>query len=293
MSFKHLLIFISAAFLVIGCGEINRPYKSQTVAEKLSNSLILPQDAYGITLEPLSGVDPYQNDVMGNALIAAVESYNIPISPYKASGQSYKFRGQLVTTTRQHSLIWQLLDHNNQTLTDGELSAAIDYAATPTLEITEQFARQAAQKIALTLKPDILDALSKQQILENMSIKILQIVGAPGDGNASLARNIKAILKRAKIKIAKQDERADVVISGAILIKNHDANQQMVRLDWLLQDHQGRELQSLKQQNLVPNGQLDGRWGDIAYAIAVGVVQEAAFALDKVALRSNTAQSQE
>lgn len=275
---------------MIGCGEINRPFKSQSVAEKLNNSLVLPQDAYGITLEQLSGPDLLQVDLMNSALISAVETYNIPISQYKASDQSYRLRGQLATTTRQHSLTWQLLDHNGTTLTDGSLSAAIEYAASPSLEITEQFARQAAQKIALTLKPDILDALSKQQILENMSIKVLQIVGAPGDGNTSLKRNINAILKRAKIKIAKPDERADVVISGAILLKSHDATQQMVRLNWLLQDHQGRELQSLKQQNLVPNGQLDGRWGDIAYAIAVGVVQEAAFALDKVALRSSSPQ---
>lgn len=293
MSFKQLVLFVCATVLMIGCGEINRPYKNQTVAEKLSNPLILPQDAYGITLGPLSGPNPYQIEAMSKALVAAVETYNIPISPHRASGQSYKLHGQLATTARQHTLVWQLLDHNDNLLNEGNLAAAIDYAAAPPPEITKQFARQAAQKIALTLKPDVLDALSKQQILENMSIKILQIVGAPGDGNTALERNIKAILKRAKIKISQQDERADVVISGAILVKSHDAEQQMVRLNWLLQDHQGRELQSLKQQNLVPNGQLDGRWGDIAYAISVGVVQEAAFALDKVALRGTSPQGLE
>ncbi len=268
----------------MGCGEINRPYKLKDKAEKLENPLIQPKDASGIIIELISSDTPSLISDMKTSLISAITSYQIPVSEKRNLNTPYRLLGDLHFNGLESSFKWQLLDEHGYLVTENIVT---EYTPILGEESFQTLAAMTAKQLATYLKPNILEALSNQQILENMSIKILQITGAPGDGNKSLRRNIENILKRAKIKIATNDQRGDLVISGAVLVKRYDENQQLVRIDWLLQDHNGREVRSLKQQNLIPTGALSGRWGDIAYSIAIGVVEEAALALDKIVLKNS------
>jgi hypothetical protein len=44
--------------------------------------------------------------------------------------------------------------------------------------------------------------------------------------------------------------------------------QQHITITWALMDRGGKQLGVVKQQNAVPQGSLDGRWGDVANLVA-------------------------
>ncbi|WP_420547856.1 hypothetical protein [Curvivirga sp.] len=267
--------------MIAACGEIPRPYKAQTENEKLSNILIIPDDARGIYYQTSDNEDDQR---FAFFLMERLAEYNIPVTQTDSLDMGYHLSGSIVHKEREIRYVWDFFDNEYDELSTKE-------TVIPILEdvskeaIEKRLADQIALEIAITLKPDVIDAINKQQNLNNISVKLLRIAGAPGDGNVALKRNIISILKKARIKIVEDTARADLVISGAILVKQLDETQDQVRIDWLFQDHLGNELRSIKQQNNIPHGQLNERWGDTAYIIAVGVVQDAALTLDELLLQ--------
>ena len=280
MLFKFLVSFF-ALFIIVGCGEVPRPYKSQSEDEKLTNSLIIPTDARGIFYQTSDGIDDQR---FATLLIEMLTDYNIPVTQADSLDIGYHLTGSVVRTETEIRYVWDFFDNDYDNLETKE--TALPISADLPFELAErQLAQQIALQIAIELKPDVIEALNKQQNLNDVRVKVLQVVGAPGDGNQALERNIKNILRKARINIVEDSTRADLVISGAVLVKKLDSSQDQIRIDWLFQDHLGKELRTLRQQNIIPTGQLNGRWGDTAYIIAVGVVQDAAQTLDEIFLQ--------
>ncbi|MTI08976.1 hypothetical protein [Curvivirga aplysinae] len=278
--FKHFLAIL-CVFIIAACGEIPRPYKTQSEDEKLSNILIIPDDARGIYYQTSDNEDDQR---FASLLIERLAQYNIPVTQTDSLDKSYHLSGSIVHKEKEIRYVWDFFDNQYDELKTKETALPISSDVSKNI-VEQQLANQIALQVAITLKPDVIDALNKQQNLNNISVKLLRIVGAPGDGNIALKRNIISILKKARIKIVEDTARADLVISGAILVKQLNDTQDQVRIDWLFQDHLGNELRSIKQQNNIPHGQLNERWGDTAYIIAVGVVQDAALTLDELLLQ--------
>jgi hypothetical protein len=98
-------------------------------------------------------------------------------------------------------------------------------------------------------------------------VVVLTVEGAPGDGPRALARAMEAALRNAQLAVAPNAERAWVV-AGRVAVARPANKQQHVEIVWELRKPDGQKVYEVKQANDVPAGQLDGAWGDIAWAVA-------------------------
>lgn len=98
-------------------------------------------------------------------------------------------------------------------------------------------------------------------------IYVAGITGAPGDGNSSLAAQIR--LKLANYGITVQDAAAgaDYRLRGEVRTAPGSGGQVKVELQWIVDDSRG-ERGRVVQLNEVPGGSLDRYWGDVAVVAA-------------------------
>ena len=99
------------------------------------------------------------------------------------------------------------------------------------------------------------------------------VAGAPGDGNAMLRRMITADLGELGIVVQDTPRGADYSLAGTVRIApSGTPGQSRVEIQWTVHDRYGTEAGHLLQMNDVPDGSLNGHWGDVAVVVA----QEAA-----------------
>lgn len=93
------------------------------------------------------------------------------------------------------------------------------------------------------------------------------VEGAPGDGPKALARAMGAALRKAQLAV---DDKAEKpwIVAGRVAVARAANKQQHVEIVWELRKPDGQKIYEVKQANDVPAGQLDGAWGDIAWAVA-------------------------
>jgi hypothetical protein len=93
------------------------------------------------------------------------------------------------------------------------------------------------------------------------------VEGAPGDGPKALTRAMSAALRQARLAV---DEKAEKpwIVAGRVAVGPPANKQQHVQIIWELRKPDGQKIYEVKQENDVPAGQLDGPWGDIAWAVA-------------------------
>ncbi len=104
-------------------------------------------------------------------------------------------------------------------------------------------------------------------------VALRPIEGAPGDGDESLRKAMQYFLGRQSINVVSEYDAPAAIVAGEVFVRAVGTKQQDVRVDWTVYAPDGRRLGTVGQSNRIPAGQLDGKWGDIAYAVAEGAVQ--------------------
>jgi hypothetical protein len=134
-------------------------------------------------------------------------------------------------------------------------------------------------QVATNAAPQILDLLrsvdasikqSDKNSLYNRPARIYLagVTGAPGDGNRSLARQMRAKIPDTGDLLVKQPQAADFTVRGTVKITDEAGNQQQVEIHWLVYDQDGKEAGDVAQGHDVDKGSLDHYWGDVAAAVA-------------------------
>ena len=98
------------------------------------------------------------------------------------------------------------------------------------------------------------------------SVSVLPVEGAPGDGRESL---MLAVLQSLTLNgLQRDDISPDVVLHCEVINTPYDNRLQRVEIIWRAQLRDGTELGTMKLDNTIPVGALDGTWGSTAFAIA-------------------------
>jgi hypothetical protein len=107
---------------------------------------------------------------------------------------------------------------------------------------------------------------------EGPVVAVPPVTGAPGDGSKALARAMSAALRKAQLAV---DDKATKpwVVAGRVAVAPAPKKQQHVQIVWELRKPDGEKIYEVKQENDVPAGQLDGAWGDIAWAVATAAAE--------------------
>ena len=142
-------------------------------------------------------------------------------------------------------------------------------------------AKEAAPRVARLLAA--VDAARRQTAptsLDNRPrrVAVVEVTGAPGDGDVSLLRLMRAKLAQLGPVVQESAAEADFVVKAQVTYRPVNARTQHIRIVWLIQNARGEEVGRMEQQNDVPKGTLDRYWGDVA----VVVTDEAAVALRDV-----------
>lgn len=91
------------------------------------------------------------------------------------------------------------------------------------------------------------------------------VTGAPGDGQQSLTAAMRRHLESAGVKLVEDSSSSAYTVRGSVQLGSADAGQQPITIRWLVIDPAGKTMEkAVVQRNKVPEGSLNGKWGQIA-----------------------------
>ena len=112
---------------------------------------------------------------------------------------------------------------------------------------------------------------SKERRDGDLALILGEISGAPGDGDAALRRAVYAVLRRTEVMVASQTEHRGPRLDAHIEVTAHSDRQDQVRLVWRIRDSDQKTVAVLKQENVLPKGRLDRKWGSLAFDIVLAI----------------------
>jgi hypothetical protein len=139
----------------------------------------------------------------------------------------------------------------------------------------------AAAPAAATAAPAAAPAAAKQQVAAagpaaGTTLAVVQrVAGAPGDGSVALTSAIQRELGRNGVSVADQATPGQNAyrVEGKVKLGEARDGKQPIQIDWDVKDNSGRKLGTVSQKNEVPQGSLDGAWGQTADAAAAAAAQ--------------------
>jgi len=274
-SARGLALAVLLSLAVAGCSGTNPFWVHKPEPKKDAAMLSLP-DSAGIVVLPITGLGEAQESAMATALVDALQDANIPAE----AGEGVGNRGSRYLTSgirqtnegsdSQIDLRWNLLDHDGSLIGSGHevrLVPSSDWQAgahETMAEIADRVAPEVAGLIQLDVGTDV--AVEKQKV------HFAGIPNAPGDGPRVLPPLVNHLLQKNGYEVAGASEGV-AAIEGDYSAEPAPHGMEKVSFTWRVVDSAGMELGVVNQENIVPRGSLDGKWGDAAFFIAEGAIQ--------------------
>ncbi|NJM33794.1 MAG: hypothetical protein HC850_02765 [Rhodomicrobium sp.] len=147
----------------------------------------------------------------------------------------------------------------------GNVAAAAN--ATQTAQISSQASAAAATPAADTAPQTVQTAAVTSAVAATAAPVVLvqPVTGAPGDGQASLTEAMRRHLEAAGVKLIESNDPSAYTVKGSVQLGSADGGQQPITIRWLVVDPSGKTMEkAVVQRNKVPEGSLDGSWGQVA-----------------------------
>jgi len=102
---------------------------------------------------------------------------------------------------------------------------------------------------------------------------VASVTGAPGDGSTALAAALQRELTKNGVTVAEQAAGGTHRIEGKVKVGEAKDGKQPIQIDWVVRDASGKSKGTVSQKNEIPQGSLDGQWGQTADAAAAAAAQ--------------------
>lgn len=99
------------------------------------------------------------------------------------------------------------------------------------------------------------------------------VSGAPGDGAQSLSQAMQKELTRNGIQLAAGPSATAYKVEGKVQMGQGRSGTQPIQIEWQVKDPKGNKLGTVSQKNEIPQGSLDGPWGQTAEVAAAAAAQ--------------------
>lgn len=301
---RNIALFIGLAFAsqsLTGCGSTSL----LSFANASTNDDALPAPevlSKPIAFTPVIGAPPQVSSQLTSALTVSATKRKIPIFDSKGNKNAkadYSLHGFLVASPDQKgtklSYIWDIRDKagKRQYRIRGEEMVAGKKSKDPWKNITPQainaIAEQTTAKLAAWLPKQNKGAPAVRAIPQNVasnaaattgSIRktplkkgvvyamVPRVKGAPGDGQVSLSRALQKQLASQGIKLTNKASSATYQVVGSVNLGKPASGQQNIAIQWNVVDPKGNPLGTVTQQNSIPAGSLNRKWGNTADAAA-------------------------
>lgn len=135
------------------------------------------------------------------------------------------------------------------------------------------------RKVALDSTSKISSLLTSIRIAHDMAdpnslynrpakVAVLDVTGAPGDGNIALSRHMRDQLAKYGPLVQTDAHGADFIVQGEVKVVPIPVRQERVEIQWYVKTPGGDERGRVVQLNEIPAGTLAGFWGDVAVVVA-------------------------
>ena len=292
-NFFHLGVVISCAGLLVGCGALPKPFAHNR--QVISNPLISLAGSGAIRVEIESGLPESLAKPLAENMIKSLWLEQVPASADTNFHPRYILRGQLKITypsvydPEEAEIIWTLMDSNKNKLEAFDLRIAGDRAGWLFLDqelladlstdtskevVRLLYAQRKPGRVPLSI-PETAQTNTKitsdsSVLAKKPKIFLAEIIGATGDGNISLHRNLQRSLEIAGAELVTDRPQSVFLVKGFVNISPSYGGSNDVTITWLVATKDGKELGKITQNNKVPVDALAGRWGDIAHVVTQG-----------------------
>lgn len=265
------------------CGPVPKPFKAEPGAKE-SNPLLAIPDGSGITVAPVAGAGAPLSGPLTEALVAHLQRVGIPASSGSALTNGLLMEGIAEWRDGRADVFWVLTNPDGAEVATVSANAAATRSAYETGDpaLVKILAERGATLVGATLGTEqAVSALPDG----TPTVAVVGVEGAPGDGDRALSRAMTAVLKEAGVPLADGAEEAALLLAGVVTLEPLKNGRELVTIQWWLMDGDGTVLGKLDQENVVPQGALNERWGGAAYDAAlanVAAVQEILERFDEI-----------
>ena len=106
-----------------------------------------------------------------------------------------------------------------------------------------------------------------------VSAMVPSVTGAPGDGSTSLTSALRNELSRNGVALSERPGGPTYRVEGKVKVGQSKDGKQPIQIDWFVKDPTGKQIGTVSQKNEIPEGSLDGNWGQVADAAASAAAQ--------------------
>ena len=277
---------LTAAVLVAGCSALPKPFQKEGF--RASSNLVTLPDGGAISVRIDKSSPDGLKKTLESALIAAFAKANIPASSDPGFSADFLLKSEIVIdrslVLRPETLnfTWELFS------ADGTLAVSFEQfvqgenagwlmSNSPLLTRT---AGDVAQLLAEYIQNNQADDLKNMSANTSRpvgsvarltpKIYLMAVDGAPGNGNMALHQSLLFILKRDGCEVVRSRQDAQYLVKGVVSVSQPFHGKSDVSITWRVISSDGKELGKINQNNSVPVGALNNRWGRIAFAVAKG-----------------------
>ncbi|HXP74968.1 MAG TPA: hypothetical protein VN823_12560 [Stellaceae bacterium] len=259
---------VALVLLLAGCQPLPHPFEDDRPAPRAP--IISLRNATSVAVAPVAGLDGDARDQLAGAIAGALVDLDVLASAESSSRGSLSLVGTARSTGSGVAVDWRLVDPGGQALGQGSDAAAVG------LDSLNRGDAAALKALALATAPNVAKLLqddapaAQAEIAPLREVVVLPVSGAPGNGGDALKLAMTAALTQAKLTVLpeKTGEAKTLSVVGSVTLDRPQNGQQHIAITWALMDPAGKQLGVVKQENAVPQGSLDGRWGDVANLVA-------------------------
>jgi len=255
------------ALLFAACQPLPHPFEDDRPAPHAP--LISLRNTTSVAVPPVAGLDPDARDQLAQAMASALQDLDVLASAESSSRGSLSLLGTARAAGSGVAVDWRLVDPAGHALGQGSGSAPVSLDALNRGDASalKALALAAAPEVAKVLQDDAPIAPEEPTLRQ---VVVLPVKGAPGNGGDALRLAMTTALTQAKLTVLPEAPSGAKILSvvGSVALDRPQNGQQHVAITWALMDPGGKQLGVVKQENAVPQGSLDGPWGNIADVVA-------------------------
>jgi hypothetical protein len=253
------------------CGDLPRPFAGNPGANALR--LAHPPPARLTVPPPTAALLPAATALaMARTLSDALVAEELPAFPEAPQPGDWQVRVTADLHGAEVDPAYTLLDgagHDRGRISGGAVPAARWQAGDPAT--LHGAATEAAPKLMSLLRA--VEASIKQSDPNSLynrpaRVFLLGVFGAPGDGNASLATQMRRHLPETGDQLVDTREDADFLLRALVHVTDVAGGEQQVEIHWQVADPTGKIAGDVAQGHDFPAGALDRFWGQVAVAVA-------------------------
>ncbi|HMK68989.1 MAG TPA: hypothetical protein VK433_10600 [Stellaceae bacterium] len=265
------LVGAALALLLLGCQPLPHPFEDDRPAAR-APIMSLP-DTDTILVSPVAGLDPDARQGLAHATAEALQANEILASDTVGNRGSLNLLGTASASGSGVKVDWRLIDPAGKTVGTATSSAGVslDSLNRGDPAALKALAMDSASAVSRLLGDDRSPPAPSGAgpSLNYRQVTVVPVTGAPGDGKQALTAAMTTALKQARLTVVPGEHRTETLsVVGTVSIDRPQNGHQHVAITWALLQPDGKQLGIVKQENAVPQGSLDGRWGEVANAVA-------------------------